>query len=38
MNGALATFRRELRAYFFSPLAYIVLFFFLVVNGIIFSI
>lgn len=36
MNGALATFRRELRAYFFSPLAYIVLFFFLAVNGIIF--
>ncbi len=36
MNGALATFRRELRAYFFSPLAYIVLFFFMAVNGIIF--
>ena len=36
MNGALATFRRELRAYFFSPLAYIVLFFFLAVNGFIF--
>ena len=36
MNGALATFRRELRAYFFSPLAYVVLFFFLAVNGIIF--
>jgi len=36
VNGALATFRRELRAYFFSPLAYIVLFFFMAVNGIIF--
>lgn len=36
MTGALATFRRELRAYFFSPLAYIVLFFFMAVNGIIF--
>ena len=31
-----ATYTRELRAYFFSPLAYVVLFFFLVVNGIIF--
>jgi ABC-2 type transport system permease protein len=36
VNGALATYRRELRAYFFSPLAYIVLFFFMAVNGIIF--
>jgi ABC-2 type transport system permease protein len=36
VNGALATYRRELRAYFFSPLAYVVLFFFLAVNGIIF--
>ncbi len=36
MNGVLATFRRELRAYFFSPLAYVVLFFFLVVTGVIF--
>ena len=36
MNGVLATFRRELRAYFFSPLAYVVLFFFLVVTGFIF--
>jgi ABC-2 type transport system permease protein len=36
VNGILATFRRELRAYFFSPLAYVVLFFFLAVNGIIF--
>jgi ABC-2 type transport system permease protein len=32
-----ATFGRELRAYFFSPLAYVVLFFFLVVNGFVFS-
>jgi ABC-2 type transport system permease protein len=36
MNGVLATYRRELRAYFFSPLAYVVLFFFLAVNGFIF--
>jgi gliding motility-associated transport system permease protein len=36
VNGVLATFRRELRAYFFSPLAYVVLFFFLVVTGFIF--
>ena len=36
VNGVLATYRRELRAFFFSPLAYIVLFFFLVVNGVIF--
>ncbi|HEY4591386.1 MAG TPA: ABC transporter permease [Thermoanaerobaculia bacterium] len=36
MNGFLATYRRELRAYFFSPLAYIVLFFFLMVNAFIF--
>ena len=36
MNGLLATYRRELRAYFFSPLAYVVLFFFLAVNGFIF--
>ena len=38
MSALLATFRRELRAYFFSPLAYVVLFFFLVVNGLVFSI
>ncbi|MFL6196507.1 MAG: ABC transporter permease [Thermoanaerobaculia bacterium] len=37
MNGVLAIFRRELRAYFFSPLAYIILFFFLAVNGFIFA-
>jgi ABC-2 type transport system permease protein len=36
VNGVLATCRRELRAYFFSPLAYVVLFFFLAVNGVIF--
>ena len=36
MNGVLATFRRELRAYFFSPLAYVVLCFFLLVSGVIF--
>jgi len=36
VNGLLATYLRELRAYFFSPLAYIVLFFFLAVNGVIF--
>ncbi len=38
MNGILATFRRELRAYFFSPLAYVVLSFFLLVSGVIFII
>ena len=36
MNGIRATFVRELRAYFFSPLAYVVLAFFLVINGFIF--
>jgi ABC-2 type transport system permease protein len=36
VNGVLATFRRELRAYFFSPLAYVVLCFFLLVSGVIF--
>jgi ABC-2 type transport system permease protein len=36
VNGVLATFRRELRAYFFSPLAYVVLCFFLLVCGVIF--
>jgi len=38
MRAVLATFTRELRAYFLSPLAYVVLFFFLVVNGFIFTI
>ena len=37
MNGIVATFLRELRAYFFSPLAYVVGFFFLVINGFIFA-
>lgn len=36
MRAVLATYTRELRAYFFSPLAYVVLFFFLVINGFIF--
>lgn len=36
MKPVLAIFGRELRAYFLSPLAYVVLFFFLVVNGFIF--
>lgn len=38
MNGILATLSRELRAYFFSPLAYVVLTFFLFFNGVVFSI
>jgi ABC-2 type transport system permease protein len=33
VNGTLAILRRELRAYFFSPLAYILLTFFLLVQG-----
>lgn len=37
MRAVWATLQRELRAYFFSPLAYVVLFFFLVVNGFIFA-
>ena len=37
MRAVWATFTRELRAYFFSPLAYVVLFFFLIVNGVIFA-
>lgn len=37
MNGFLATFGRELRAYFFSPLAYVILFFMLVYQGLIFT-
>lgn len=37
MKAVWATFARELRAYFFSPLAYVVLFFFLVVNGFVFA-
>jgi ABC-2 type transport system permease protein len=36
MRAVWATFLREMRAYFFSPLAYVVLFFFLVINGFMF--
>lgn len=36
MHGLLATLNRELRAYFFSPLAYVVLTFFLLINGYVF--
>lgn len=36
MKAVLATYGRELRAYFLSPLAYVVLFFFLAINGLIF--
>jgi len=36
MRAVWATYTRELRAYFFSPLAYIVMFFFLIVTGVIF--
>jgi len=38
VNGMLAVARRELKAYFFSPLAYIVLTFFLLVQGWTFAI
>lgn len=37
MRAVWATYLRELRAYFVSPLAYVVLFFFLIVNGIVFG-
>ncbi len=37
MRAVLATYLRELRAYFLSPLAYVVAFFFLAVNGFIFA-
>lgn len=37
MTAVWATFVREIRAYFLSPLAYLVLFFFLLVNGILFA-
>jgi len=37
MNGLRATFGRELRAYFVSPLAYVVLFFVLVIHGFVFT-
>ncbi len=36
MRAVWATYTRELRSYFFAPLAYVVLFFFLVVTGVIF--
>ncbi|HVT16240.1 MAG TPA: ABC transporter permease subunit [Thermoanaerobaculia bacterium] len=38
MSALWATFNRELRAYFLSPLAYLVLIFFLFANGFIFSV
>ncbi len=37
MSGLLAVFNRELRAYFYSPMAYVILTFFLIVNGWVFS-
>ncbi|MEM7354280.1 MAG: ABC transporter permease subunit [Acidobacteriota bacterium] len=37
MNGFLAVFNRELRAYFFSPMAYVILTFLLLYNGSTFS-
>jgi ABC-2 type transport system permease protein len=37
MRAVWATYLREMRAYFVSPLAYVVLFFFLFVNGFVFS-
>jgi ABC-2 type transport system permease protein len=37
MTGIMATVRRELRAYFFSPLAWALLTFLLVINGTIFA-
>ncbi len=36
MKGAVATLARELRAYFFSPLAYAILTLFMLVNGFVF--
>lgn len=38
MSGFLAVLRRELKAYFYSPLAYVVLTFFLLVQGYYFSV
>ncbi len=38
MSGFWATFLRELRAFFVSPLAYVVLFFLLAVNGVLFAV
>lgn len=37
MSGLFATFGRELRAFFFSPLAYVVLFFMMLYQGLIFT-
>lgn len=37
MSALWATFLRELRAYFVSPLAYVVLFFLLILDGVVFS-
>jgi ABC-2 type transport system permease protein len=37
VNGALAVLRRELKAYFYSPLAYVILTFFLLVQGYYFA-
>jgi len=37
MSGLLAVLEREFRAYFFSPLAWVVLTFFLLINGYVFS-
>lgn len=37
MSGILAIFQRELRAYFLSPLAWVILCFMLIINGVIFS-
>jgi ABC-2 type transport system permease protein len=38
MRGLWATYLREMRAYFVSPLAYLVMFFFLIYNGAVFAI
>lgn len=38
MRALQATFLREMRAYFVSPLAYLVMFFFLIYNGAVFAI
>ncbi|MFP3942159.1 MAG: ABC-2 transporter permease [Thermoanaerobaculia bacterium] len=37
MSGILAIFQRELRAYFLSPLAWVILTFMLIINGVIFA-
>lgn len=37
MSGLVATFGRELRAFFYSPLAYVILFFMLLYQGLIFT-